>query len=129
MRHPLLAVCLLLPLVTACAAAAAGAVGTYWITQEGTDNSTYVAKVNHDVREVWTTTKIALGQASEKPIAAQDDLRAATAEVDGGKVSVTVEAFDLEQSVIKVSAKKYGFNSGELAKLTLDRILGQLDRS
>ena len=128
MRQPLFAICLLLPLAASCAAVAAGVGAGIVISQEGADNSTYVAKVNHDVRDVWSTTKIALGQASAKPIAAQDDLRSATAEIDGGKVNVTVEVFDLDQSVIKVSAKKYGINNGELAKMTLDRILSQLDR-
>jgi hypothetical protein len=128
MRQPILALCLLVPLVSACAAAAAGVGAGILISQEGTDNSTYVAKVNHDVRDAWTTAKIALGHASTKPIGAQDDLRTATAEIDGGKVTVTVEAFDLDQTVIKVSAKKYGINNGELAKMTLDRILSELDK-
>jgi ferredoxin len=57
-----------------------------------------------------------------------DDQRKAVADVDGAKVTVTVEAYDLDRTTVRVAAKKYGVNNGEIAKMVLERILTDLDK-
>jgi hypothetical protein len=128
MRQPLLVILCLAPLFSSCVAAAAGVGAGVLISQEGTDNSTYVAQLQHDAKVTWSTVKTTLSDSSLKPIDTQEEARTATAEVDGAKVKVVVETLDLGKSVVKVSARKYGFNNGEIARIVLDRIVFALDR-
>jgi len=127
MRQPLIALLCLAPLFSGCIAAAAGVGAGILISQEGVDNNTYVAQLPHDVKLAWSSVKTTLSQTSLKPIDTRDDLRTATADVDGAKVTVVVEAFDIDKSVVRVSARKLGISNGEIAKMVFDRIVSNLD--
>jgi len=43
-------------------------------------------------------------------------------------VTVSVDTYDLNRSTLRVSARKYGVNNGEIAKMVYDRILQELDK-
>jgi hypothetical protein len=128
MRKSILALLLLAPLFPGCVAAGVGLVaGGVLISQEVLDQATYVARLDVDVNRTWTTTKATLSHMSTKPIDTDEQLRSAKADIDSGTVTVSVETYDLNRSVIKVSAKKYGVTNGQLAKTVYDKILNELD--
>jgi len=117
----------LIPLATGCAVAAAGVAGVL-ISQEVLDNNIYVATIDRGADDVWTSTKIALNKASLKPIDVQEDIRQADATIDDAKVKVNVETYDLNRSTLTVSARKYGVNNGEIAKMVYDKILHEIEK-
>ena len=127
MRKPLLLLLSLAPFFTGCGVLAVGAASIL-ISQEVLDNNIYVATLDRDADEVWTSTKVALNKASLKPIDVQEDIRQAVAEIDDAKVTVGVETYDLNRSTLRVSAKKYGVNNGEIAKLVYDKILHEIEK-
>ena len=128
MQKSLLAVLILAPLFQGCVAAGVGLVaGGVLLGQEVLDQSTYVARLDVDVNTTWSTTKTTLSHMSTKPIDTDEQLRSATADIDSGSVVASVETYDLNRSVLKVSAKKYGVVNGALAKSVYDRILNDLD--
>ena len=110
-----------------CLVAGAAAAGIL-VSQEVLDNNVYVATLDRDANQVWASAKVALNRASLKPIDVQDDVRQAVADIDDAKVTVSVETYDLNRSTLRVSAKKYGVNNGEIAKMVYDKILHELDQ-
>lgn len=130
MRKPLylpLSIALLLSGLSGCLALGVGAAAVI-VSQEVLDNNIYVATLDRDANEVWASTKVALNHASLKPIDVQDDVRQAVADIDDAKVTVNVETYDLNRSTLRVSAKKYGVNNGEIAKMVYDKILHELEK-
>ncbi len=129
MRTPLyllvLAPLTLSTLFSGCLAVGVGAAAVI-VSQDVLDNNVYVATLDRSADQVWTSAKVALNHASLKPIDTQDDLRKATAEIDDAKVTVTVETYDLNRCTLRVSAKKYGVNNGQIAKMVYDKILHEL---
>jgi hypothetical protein len=109
-----------------CAAIAVGAAAVV-VSQDVLDNNVYVATLDRGADQVWTSAKVALNHASMKPIDAQDDLRKATATIDDATVTVSVETYDLNRSTLRVSAKKYGVNNGQIAKMVYDKILSEIE--
>ena len=116
-------------LATGCAGVVAGGVAAVVVSQEMIDNNTYVSHVNQDVTQVWPTAKVFLAEQSQKLIETDDQARLATAEVDGAKVSISVEAYDLDKSVVRVAAKRYGVNDGDLARIINERFTRRLESS
>ncbi len=128
MQKSILTLLCLAPLLHGCVVAGAGLVaGGVLISQEVLDQATYVARLDVDVNRTWATTKTTLSHMSTKPIDTDEQLRSAKADVDGGVATVSVETYDLNRSVLKVSAKKYGVTNGALAQSVYDRILNELD--
>ncbi len=129
MRTMLLASLIATPLLAAgCVGVAAGAVGAVVVTQEMLDNNTYVSQLNEDVKPVWSTVKIFLAENSSEVIETNEQARKAKAKIDGAIVEVGVEAYDLDRTLMRVSAKRFGVNDGELARTIMDRIHRQLER-
>jgi hypothetical protein len=118
---------LLLSLAPACAPLVIGG-GAVLVSQSAIEDSTYVVQVKASVELAWASTKTTLSHLSLKPIDTEDEARKAIAEIDSSKVTVTVEAYDLDQSVIKVSAMKYGIRDGATAAMVKDKILADLER-
>jgi hypothetical protein len=118
---------LLLSLAPACAPLVIGG-GAVLASQGVIEDSTYVVQVKTSVEVAWASTKTTLSHLSLKPIDTEDEARKALAEIDSSKVTVTVEAYDLDQSVIKVSAMKYGIRDGSTAAMVKDKILADLER-
>ncbi|MFN0008721.1 MAG: hypothetical protein ACKVXR_12535 [Planctomycetota bacterium] len=127
MRKPLCLILSIAPLFSGCVAAAAGVAGIL-ISQDVLDNNIYVATIDRGADDVWTSTKIALNKASLKPIDVEDDVRQAVATIDDAKVTVNVETYDLNRSTLRVSARKYGVNNGEIAKMVYDKILHEIEK-
>lgn len=121
MRNALLIALLALPLSSCIVAAAAGGVV---LAGEMTDNRSYVAHVDKDAKVVWPAVKNFLSSESAELIEFDDQTRIAKAKLDGANVVVTVEAYDVDRSVLSVSAKKFmsTVNDGELAKVVMERL-------
>lgn len=113
--------CLILPGCAALLGVGAGIV----ISQDVMDNELYVAQLQEDVDVVWAVAKSSLSHQSDEPLDVKDDLRTATGVVDDAKITVSVEAYDLNRSRMSVSASKYGFSNGEIAEMVFDKILKQ----
>ena len=114
---------------TGCAGVVAGGVAAVVVSQEMVDNNTYVSHVNQDVTRVWPTAKVFLAEQSQDLIETDDQARVANANIDGAKVTITVEAYDLDKSVVRVAAKRYGVNDGDLARIINERFTRRLESS
>jgi hypothetical protein len=110
-----------LPLFSGCAVLAGAAVGTV-VVNEMVENKVYEAQFNMDAEEVWHSAKATASHASSDPIEVDTDLRKLKAKIDGATVTISVETFDLDQSILRVEARKYGVINGEIAKNMLTKI-------
>jgi len=120
----------LAPLALLCGCAAvAGGVAAVVVTQEMLDNNTYVSHVNQDVSQVWPTVKVFLAEQSLELIEADDAARTARAKIDGANVTVSVEAYDLDKSVVRVAASRYGVNDGDIAGVITERLNRRIEAS
>ena len=116
-----------IPFFSSCEAVAVGAAAVI-VSQDVLDNNVYVATLDRSADQVWASAKVALDHASTKPIDTQEDIRKATATVDDATVVVTVETYDLNRSTLRVSAKKYGVNNGQIAKMVYDKIVNEVTK-
>jgi hypothetical protein len=116
--------------LSGCAAVAVG-VGAGLVISQNQDNNTYETRLNYDVKKVWPLVKQTLSDASLETIEIDEDVRLAKAKIDGSSVTVSCEAFDLDKTVMRVSARKYGgtLNDGEMASLMQEKILRRLEAS
>jgi hypothetical protein len=108
-------------------AVVAGGVAAVVVTQEVLDNNTYVSYVNRDVSQVWPTVKVFLAEQSLELIEVDEAQRTAKAKIDGAKVTVSAETYDLDKSVVRVSASRYGVNDGEMARIVNERLVRRLE--
>jgi hypothetical protein len=118
----------LVPAAASCAAVVAVGAGVL-VGQQVLDDSIYVGQLSTDANRTWAQTKTTLSHMSTKPIGADNELRRAIADVDGAKVTVVVETYDLNRSQIRVSATKFGFSASETARVVFERITQDLDAS
>lgn len=127
-RH-LIALSLLagLPLLPGCIVAAA-AVGGAVAAPALMDDNTYISHLNYNSNLVWAQTKATLTKKSLDPIDVDESRRRAIAQIDGATVTCSVETYDLNVSVLKVQAKKFGFPDNEIGKIVLDRITADLSK-
>jgi len=122
MRNLILASLLAMPLFSGCAAAVIGVGAGIVASQELLDNDTYVSHLNQDVKHVWPVVKTYLSDASPDLIEVDEALRVAQARIDGSLVTVSVEAYDIDRCIMKVGARRYGVNDGEMAGLVVERL-------
>jgi uncharacterized protein DUF3568 len=129
MRIAILAALLAVPVFSSCLAAAVGVGVGVVASQEMLDNNTYETRLNLDVKKVWPEVKTALSDASLGVIEVDENVRMAKAKIDGASVTVTVEAFDENKTVMRTNARKYGgmLSDGEMARLIQERILRRLE--
>lgn len=126
MRKPLLAALLLVPCFSSCALVAGGVVGTV-LFNETNDNSVFVGQLNSSGQKTWAQTKVTLSNLSLKPIEVDNEAMKATADIDDAKVTVTVSTYDFNKSEIKVSAKQYMVNNGQIARMVFDKVVADLN--
>jgi hypothetical protein len=127
--HRLLPLLLLLPpLLSGCGAVLGVGAGVV-ISQDLMDNNTYVAQISEDIDVAWAKVKVSLGKQSDVPMQIDDDRRAAIAEIDDARVTVSVEAYDAGRCRLLVSARKYGVTNGEIADLVFGRLLENFEQS
>lgn len=122
MRTPILACLVALPLFTSCAAAIVGAGAGLIASQELLDNNTYISHIEQDVSFVWPEVKIYLSETSLDLIEIDEPTRTVKARIDGANVTVSVEAWDMDRTIVRVLARKFGVNDGEMARTIMDRI-------
>ena len=118
---------LLAPIVTSCAGLVVGAAAGLVISEQMLDNESYVIQLQEDVERVWKVSKRSMSSASTELIEVEEDTRTIRAQIDGGKVTVSVEAYDLDRTMLRVAAVKYGVTNGELANTVQRRIVRDLE--
>ncbi len=124
-RHTALLV-LLLSLITPGCVALLGIGAGVVISQDMVDNSTYVAQLKEDVNVAWAIAKSSASHQASKPIETDEDLRVITATIDEAVVTISVEAYDMNQTRLQVSAKKFAVANGEIAEMVFNRILKRM---
>lgn len=137
MRHPhhialssaalglALAAFTLLPGCIVAAATVGGAVAGQTILED----NTFVHHLNYPSNLVWAQTKSTLARKSTSPIDVDESRRRAVADVEGTTVTCTVETYDVNQCVLRVQGKKFGFPDNEVAKVVVDRIVSDLSKT
>jgi hypothetical protein len=116
----MLASLLALPLVSSCAVIGVGA-GVV-VSQELLDNNTYVSHIERDISFVWPEVKIYLSEASLDLIEVDEAKRTVKARIDGADVMASVEAWDMDRTIVRMEAKRFGVNDGEMARTIMERI-------
>ena len=116
-------------LSSGCVVAAGAGVG-YLISQEVLPNEVHSAQVKDDAEHVYDVAKETLGFMIEPntEIIAASSPRSATGTVDGATVNVTVEAYDLDRTIVNVEADRPLRRDGTTAAEVLNAILDRLDR-
>ncbi len=127
MRKIALLSLLLAPALSGCFALGLGAVAGALVGTEVLENETYVATLDADALRVWYTAKATAARESFNPIVVDEDRRELTMDYDDAKVTVNIETFDLDTSILRVRARKYGVANGEIANLIMKRIVEDLD--
>lgn len=93
------------------------------LTQEFTEHA-HAHLITMDAGLVWAHAKATLGEMSSGPVNADNKARAATATVDGAKVTLRVQQFDAGRTRISVTARKWGLYDDAEA----ERVLGRIKR-
>ena len=122
MRIPTLALALSIPLALSSCVAVAGGVAAVVLSQEMLDNNTYVSNINQDVKAVWPTVKVFMADTSLEMIEIDEQARTVKAKIDGSNVIVGIEAYDMDLTKMRVSARRYGVNDGEMARIVMERL-------
>ena len=110
-----------LALFSSCALMAGAAAGGV-VYNEFAENKVYEAQFSIDSERVWHSAKATISHTATDPIEVDGDLRKLVAKIDGAVVIVTVETFDLNQSILRIEAKRYGIIDGEVASRMLNKI-------
>jgi len=125
---------LLAPLLTlllaleGCAGLVAGAGVGFLISQQVLPNNVHVAQVRTDAAQAWPvvheTLSFFVDPGTEMEL--QDYPRVARAKVEGAKVTIEVEAYDEEITLIRVHAERMFTADSELASRIMTKILERL---
>jgi hypothetical protein len=78
--------------------------------------------IKMDAGLVWAHAKAALGKLSDGPVDADNNARAASATVDGAKVTLRVQQLDEGRTQISITARKWGRYDDTEAERVLERI-------
>jgi hypothetical protein len=131
-QRSLLPILVLAPLITGCAVAAVGAaVGAgYLISQRVLPNNVHVAQLALDVEVVWPSVKetVSFYQDAGSEPSVQDYPRTVRARVDGAKVTVDVEAIDIDRTQVRVTAERYVGKDDATAAKVMNAIVERLDK-
>ncbi|MDP6938190.1 MAG: hypothetical protein QF848_05070 [Planctomycetota bacterium] len=91
------------------------------VTQEFTEHA-HAHLITMDAGLVWAHAKATLGELSSGPVDADDNARAASASVDGAKVTLRVQQFDEGRTRISITARKWGLYDNAEAQRVLEKI-------
>ena len=108
---------------------AAGAGAGYLINREILKDRSHTAEVQDDVEPVYSIARETLGILIDPgtEVVTKSSPRTASGKVDGSDVIVTVEAFDLDRTTIRVKAETLlGNDDSDTAEHVLDEILRRL---
>ncbi len=112
--------CAWLASVQSCAVVAVAGVGVA-MSQEFMENSVSYY-VPSDVETAWVSAKRVMDSMSMDPIVADEKKMAIEAVVEGSRVFVRVEAFDLQETKVQVMAKRLGSYQDDLASEIAHRV-------
>lgn len=127
LRHTLCLLLLATSGLSSCGALLGVGAGVV-ISQDLMDNNTFVAQLSEDVDVAWATTKVSLGKQTDLPLTLDEDRRTAVAMIDDARVTVSIEAYDVDRCRLLVSARKYGVTNGEIADLVFNRLLENFEQ-
>lgn len=113
-------------LTSGCAAAVLGVGAGMVLSQEVTENQTHVAHLNEDPARVWVVAKSTLSHLASEPIHVDEDLRQTIGKVDGYTVTIGVETYDQNRSLLRVGSRRYGVANHETSELVLNRVVSRL---
>jgi hypothetical protein len=119
----------LLPLAGSCVAVAAGAAAGYVVSTEVLPGDVHTVTVADDVDLVWTSAKATLGSMSTTTLDVSEMPRVAKGTVDGAYVTLEVQAYDIDRTVVNVRAERYLTSRGAVAQRVIDRVLARLPGS
>ena len=133
MKRTLLSFLALAPFLSSCAVAAVGAaVGAgYIISQKVLPNNVHLAQVALDVAKVWPSVQETVGfyqDAGSEPSVQDVTTRQILARVNGAKVTVDVEAVDMDRTQVRVSAEKYLGKDDATAAKVMQGIVDRLNK-
>lgn len=118
-------------LFTSCLVAAAGAAAGagFVVSQQVLPNNVHMAQVALDVEVVWPSVQetVSFYQEPGTEASVQDFPRSVKAKVRGAKVTVDVEAIDMDRTSIRVTAEKYLSKDNATASEVLNGILRRLE--
>ena len=129
LRAPFLA--LLTVTGSSCVAVVAGAGVGYVISQEVLPNEVHTAEVRDDAGHVWALSRETLEILADPGtnVELADSGRSAKAKVNGATVTLDVEAYDLDRTLIRVQAEKYLSSDGRTAEEVISSVLDHLDKN
>ena len=115
----------LLPLSASCLGLAAGA--GFLISQDVSGNK-HVSHVSYDVDRVWPATQAAVREmAGTNPVTVSSGVpRMIKTRIEGRDVTITVEAYDVDQTLIKIEAWMVAVADPKMAESISNRIIAQL---
>jgi len=126
MRSTLSLLLALVPLTGSCAALAVGAGAGFIVSQEVLSNNVHVAHVTYDVEDVWPVTIETLQNLGVEELMVQDFPRELRGTLDKGELTVQVEAYDLDRTVLRVRYKKNNFSDAKTAERMMQAILDEI---
>ena len=99
------------------------------VSQQVLPNNVHVAQVRVDADKAWPSVLETLSFFVDPgtELQMQDYPRIARAEVGNAKVTVEVEAYDLNLTLIRVHAERYFTNDNETAETLMRKILERLE--
>lgn len=106
--------------VQSCAVVAVAGVGVA-MSQEFMENSVSYY-VPSDVDTAWASAKRVMDSMSMDPIVADEKQMAIEAVVEGSRVFVRVEAFDIQETKVQVMAKRLGSYQDDIASDIAHRV-------
>ena len=113
-------------ILSGCVVAAVGLTAAV-ISQEFTKNA-QLAFMQEDHRVVWEQVKLTLNELAPEPVQIDDEIQAARCSINGAAVTVYVEIFDVGETKLSVTARKWGFYNAATAKSIITRIKRDLGR-
>ena len=115
-----------LALAVSAGCAAAAIVGTSVIITEEFQDNALTATIEEDVDVVWASAKSSLANMTTALIHWDDDHRAARTRIDNAVVVVEVRNWDVDETQLRVAAKKVLVYNHELAQIVQRRIVKDL---
>lgn len=113
-------------LLSGCVVAAVGLTAAV-VSHEFTNNA-QLAFMQEDHRIVWAQVKLTLNDLAPEPVEIDDELQAARCTIDSAAVTVYVEIFDVGETKLSVTARKWGFYDSDTASSIITRIKRDLGR-
>lgn len=113
-------------LLSGCVVAAVGLTAAV-VSHEFTNNA-QLAFMQEDHRVVWEQVKLTLNDMAPEPVEIDDEIQAARCVINSAAVTVYVEIFDVGETKLSVTARKWGFYNEDVASKIITRIKRDLGR-